>query len=268
MIDPGIIVFGLQCSGMILRCLEGQRERPGAVVFVARRVELAGAGGDSVQTGRNESGKTSVNSISAYLAGKCAFEIDAIRTRPWVLGAAADTVDDEAIGTWACQGIAWGEEYYGRVFAAARSAPGLPAATAAAFAWLNESISPEVDRLNKLAAGYPVAPGAHELWPDFTGYGAWMLVTARKGPAEARTALYACEDSCHRAFTVVRDARPLADVGALTHDAAVRTHRRAGELGPGPPSARWVRWPVLPGFFPVLASVPPAPAIAATGALA
>jgi len=85
---------------MILRCLEGQRERPGAVVFVARRVELAGAGGDSVQTGRNESGKTSVNSISAYLAGKCAFEIDAIRTRPWVLGAAADTVDDEAIGTW------------------------------------------------------------------------------------------------------------------------------------------------------------------------
>ncbi len=121
---------------------------------------------------------------------------------------------------------------------------------------------------NKLAAEYPVAPGAHELRPDFTGYGAWMLVTARKGPAEVLTALYACEDSCHRAFTVVRDARPLADAGALTHDAAVRAHRRAGELGLGPPSARWVRWPVLPGFFPVLASVPPAPAIAATGALA
>jgi hypothetical protein len=218
-----------------------------------------------VQTGRTESGKTSVNSISAYLAGKCAFEIDAIRTHPWVLGAAADTVDDEAIGTWACQGIAWGEEYYGRVFAAARSAPGLPAA---AFAWLSESISAEAGWLSKLAAGYPVAPGAHELWPDFTGYGAWMLVTARKGPAEALTALYACEDSCHRAFTVIRDARPLADAGALAHDAAVRDHRRAGELGLGPPSARWARWPVLPGFFPVLASVPSALAIAATAALA
>ena len=154
------------------------------------------------------------------------------------------------------------------MFAAARSAPGLPAATAAAFAWLSESISPEAGWLSKLAAGYPVAPGAHELRPDFTGYGAWRLVTARKGPAEALTALYACEDSCHRAFTVVRDARPLADAGALAHDAAVRAHRRAGELGPGPPSARWVRWPVLPGFFPVLASVPPAPAIAATAALA
>jgi hypothetical protein len=82
-----------------------------------------------VQTDRNESGKTSVNSI-----------------------------------------IAWGEEYYGLVLAAARSAPGLPAPMAVAFAWLNESISP--------------------------------------------------------------------------------------------------RWPVLPGFFPVLASVPPAPAIAATAALA
>ena len=148
------------------------------------------------------------------------------------------------------------------------SAPGLPAATAVAFAWLNESISPEADRLNKLAAGYPVAPSAHELWPDFTGYGAWMLVTARKGSAKALTALYACEDSCHRVLTVVRDARPLADVGALTHDAAVRDPRRAGELGPGPPSAGWVRWPVLPGFFLVLASVPPALAIAATAALA
>lgn len=47
MIDRGITVFELQCPGMILRCLEGQRERPGAVVSVARRVELAGAGGDS-----------------------------------------------------------------------------------------------------------------------------------------------------------------------------------------------------------------------------
>ncbi len=154
------------------------------------------------------------------------------------------------------------------MFAAVRSAPGLPAATAVAFAWLNESISPEADRLDKLAAGYPVAPGAHQLWPDFTGYGTWMLVTARKGPAEARTALHACEDSCHRAFSVLRNACPLADVGALTHDAAVRDHRRAGELGPGPPSAGWVRWPVLPGFFPVLASVPPALPIAATAALA
>jgi hypothetical protein len=43
--------------------------------------------------------------------------------------------------------IAWGGEYYGLVFAAARSAPGLPAPTAVAFAWLNESISPEVGAL-------------------------------------------------------------------------------------------------------------------------
>jgi len=30
-----------------------------------------------------------------------------------------------------------------------------------------------------------------------------MLVTARKGPAEALTARDACGDSCHRAFTVI-----------------------------------------------------------------
>jgi hypothetical protein len=65
------------------------------------------------------------------------------------------------------------------------------------------------------AAGYPVAPGAHHLWPDFTGHGAWMLVTARKGPAEALTARDACGDSCHRAFTVIRDARPVAGAAAL-----------------------------------------------------
>jgi hypothetical protein len=165
--------------------------------------------------------------------------------------------------------MARGEEYYGRVPAAARSAPGrLPAATAAAFAWLSESISAEAGWLSKLAAWYPVAPGAHDLWPDFTGHGAWMPVTARKGPAETLTALDACQGSCHRAFTVIRDARPLAGAGALTHDAAVRDHRRAGERGPGPPSARWARQPVLSGFFPALASVPPALAIAATAALA
>jgi len=127
-----------------------------------------------VQTPRNEPGKTSVNST-------CASGIDAIRAHPRVLGAAAGTPDDEAIGTRACQDMARGEEYYGRVPAAARSAPGrLPAATAAAFAWLSESISAEAGWLSKLAAWYPVAPGAHDLWPDFTGHGAWMPVTARE----------------------------------------------------------------------------------------
>lgn len=194
---------------MILRCLEGQRQRPGAVWYPA----LDGSSWPAsavipVQTGRNEPGKTSVNS-------KCAFGIDAIRAHPRVLGAAAGTPDDEATGTRACQGIARGEECYGRVPAAARSAPCLPAATAAAFAWLSESISAEAGWLSKLAAGYPVAPGAHHLWPDFTGHGAWMLVTARKGPAEALTARDACGDSCHRAFTVIRDARPVAGAAAL-----------------------------------------------------
>jgi hypothetical protein len=42
-----------------------------------------------------------------------------------------------------------------------------------------------------------------------------MLVTARKGPAEALTARDACGDSCHRAFTVIRDARPVAGAAAL-----------------------------------------------------
>jgi len=142
---------------MILRCLEGQRQRPGAVWYPA----LDGSSWPAsavipVQTGRNEPGKTSVNS-------KCAFGIDAIRAHPRVLGAAAGTPDDEATGTRACQGIARGEECYGRVPAAARSAPCLPAATAAAFAWLSESISAEAGWLSKLAAGYPVAPGARPL---------------------------------------------------------------------------------------------------------
>src|ERR1035438_1254375 len=147
-------------------------------------------------------------SVSAHLAAECANEIDAIRTHPWVLGAADGTLDDEAIGTWACQDIDWGDEFYAHVFAAAKSAPGLPAATADAFAWLQESIPPEVAWLNKMAAEYPVAASGHELWPDFTGYGAWMLVTAQKGPEEALTVLQACENSYHVAFTVVRDADP------------------------------------------------------------
>jgi len=98
--------------------------------------------------------------------------------------------------------------------AAARSAPCLPAATAAAFAWLSESISAEAGWLSKLAAGYPVAPGARPL----AGLHRPRRVDAGHRPertAEALTARDACGDSCHRAFTVIRDARPVAGAAAL-----------------------------------------------------
>jgi thiaminase len=149
-----------------------------------------------------------MESVSAYLAAECADEIDRVQAHPWLLAAADGTLPDEMLGTWARQDVLWAAEYYGDVFAAARSVPGLPAPSAAAFAWLEESLPPETDWFNKIAAEYPAASGAEELWPDWEGYGAWMLQAARRGPEEALVVMITVEGSYHEAFKRVRDASP------------------------------------------------------------
>jgi len=174
---------------MILRCLEGQRQRPGAVWYPA----LDGSSWPAsavipVQTGRNEPGKTSVNS-------KCAFGIDAIRAHR---GSSALPPDSRRRGD---RHPGMPRHCTGRGMlrpraAAARSHHACPPRRPPRSPGSARASLPR--RLAQQAGRRVSRRARRDLWPDFTGHGAWMLVTARKGPAEALTARDACGDSCHR----------------------------------------------------------------------
>lgn len=143
--------------------------------------------------------------VTGQLKQASHLEINQITTHPWLTAAAAGALRDHQIGAWAAQDLLWGT-WYGEAVTAARN--DAPPAAQEAFGWLDGNMDREVGWLRGLAASYPQPPGCDRIWPAFLGYAAWAQVIARRGPVQALTVAWACEDSYHEAWSMVRDARP------------------------------------------------------------
>jgi thiaminase len=132
-------------------------------------------------------------------------EIGQITSHPWLTAAADGVLQDHQVGAWAAQDLLWGA-WYGEVMPAARKQA--PPSAQEAFGWLDANMDRELGWLRGLAGGYPQPPGCDRIWPAFLGYAAWAQVVARRGPVQALTVAWACEDAYHEAWSMVRDRRP------------------------------------------------------------
>lgn len=148
-------------------------------------------------------------SASEHLNQVCEPHISRLGTCRWITAAASDRLPVEQRTAWGLQDLMWGE-LYGQAMAIARDDPDLPPAAHAAFGWLSGNSEREGDFLHQMAAG-PAPAGTDELWADFTGYGCYTIVAARKGLPEALTVAWAGERAYQAAFLPVTAADPKED---------------------------------------------------------
>jgi hypothetical protein len=149
---------------------------------------------------------TETVTASAYLNQVCEPQISRLPTCRWIAAAASDSLPAEPRTAWGMQDLMWGG-LYGQAMSIAHDDPDLPPTGAAAFGWLSDNNEREGAFLHRMAAG-PAPAGADELWADFTGYGCYTIVAARKGLPEAMTVAWAGERAYQAAFLAVTAAEP------------------------------------------------------------